>query len=371
MQQVPPNRSGTFPVDRSRWPVLMLVSLLGLLVPAPAAVAQQDFTLTEDDLWTAAEDVDPESPEGQLIEARRALADQDYTRAENLATRWLDRHRRHPLRPEAYLIRADARKFRGDEYQALFDYEYIARIYPGSDAFIVALEREFEIARQYAQGMRRKLWGMRIVDASEEAQELLIRVQERLPGSRLAEKAGMELADFYFRRGDMALAAEAYDLFTINYPNSEQISKARRRLIYAHLSSFKGPEYDAAGLHEARIKLQELKAVEPRTAEIVGADALLIRIDESDAAKLLENARWYRSTGDLISAELTIRRLVDRYPTTRATAQAMTLIERIKPDLPARTREQMPDYELIREGNRIAREAAGLDERDEDDGGAS
>ncbi|TVQ50743.1 MAG: outer membrane protein assembly factor BamD [Phycisphaerales bacterium] len=339
----------------------LLPGLLCLIVMISPLAAQQDFTLAEDDIWEAVEDVDPGSPEGQLIEARRALAERDYTRAENLATRWLDRHRRHPLRPEAYLIRADSKKFRGDEYEALFDYEYIARVYPGSDAFTIALEREFEIARQYAHGMRRKLWGMRIVNAADEAQELLIRIQERMPGSRLAERAGMELADFYFRRGEMTLAAEAYDLFTMNYPNSEQISKARRRLIYSHLASFKGPEYDAAGLHEARIRLQELKAVEPRTAEIVGADALLIRIDESDAAKLLENARWYRRTGDLISAELTIRRLVERYPTSRATAQAMDLIDRIKPNLPARTREQMPDYDLIREGNRIAREAAELD----------
>ena len=43
----------------------------------------------------------------------------------------------------------------------------------------------------------------------------------------------MELADFYFRRRDMPLAADAYDLFVQNYPRSRQVVKARLRLIYS------------------------------------------------------------------------------------------------------------------------------------------
>ena len=31
-----------------------------------------------------------------------------------------------------------------------------------------------------------------------------------MPGSRLAEEAGMQLADFYFNRRNMSLAADAY-----------------------------------------------------------------------------------------------------------------------------------------------------------------
>jgi outer membrane protein assembly factor BamD (BamD/ComL family) len=82
---------------------------------------------------------------------------------------------------------------------------------------------------------------MRLLDAGDVAEELLIRIQERLPGSRLAELAGIELADYYFARRKMDLAAEMYSIFLQNNPRSEFVSKARRRLIYAHLASFKGP----------------------------------------------------------------------------------------------------------------------------------
>ena len=53
---------------------------------------------------------------------------------------------RYPLsryRPDALLIRGDAIRAAGDEYEALFDYEEIARRYAGSDVFIPTLEREY------------------------------------------------------------------------------------------------------------------------------------------------------------------------------------------------------------------------------------
>lgn len=338
-----------------------MVNWLGrvVLVAAVAAAmcgdvaAQQVYRLTEDDHWAQMDVLEPGTPEWQLAEARKALAGGDHVRAINLATRWINQHPRHELLPEAYLIRGDAKVARDDLYKALFDYEYIARMYPGSEAFALALERQLDIATRFAHGERRRLWGLKIVSAHEDAQELLIRIQERMPGSRLAERAAMELGDFYFRRRDMPLAAEMYDIFLTNFPNSEHVSKARRRAIYAHLAGFKGPEYDAAGLAEAQLRLRELKVLEPRTAEQVGADALLVRIDESRAMKLLEQARWYLRTGDPIAAELTIRRLVKRHLGTVAAAEGLELVENILPRLPERVRAEAPDYDAIARGTAV------------------
>src|SRR5204863_5976466 len=140
------------------------------------------------------------------------------------------------LMPEAYLIRGDALQAQGDEYKALFDYEFVARTFTGSEAFITACQREFDIGKKYAHGLYRKFLGMRIVPADDEAEEIFIRVQERMPGSRLGEEAGMELADFYFDRRKMGLAADAYELFIQNYPHSTQLGKAAKRGIYAGLA---------------------------------------------------------------------------------------------------------------------------------------
>ena len=333
-----------------RPPFPWLAVLMILLAAAQAARGQETYRLADDDSWTAAEEVDPGSPQGQMAEARRALAAGDVIRAENLATQWIDRYSQHPMLPDAYLLRGDALMAQREYYKAAFDYEFIAKGFPGSEAFVTALERELEIAKLFGSGLKRKLWGMRIADASDEAEEMLIRIQERLYGSRLAEEAGMELGDFYFRRRNMSLAVEAYSLFIENYPDSEQINKARKRLIYAHLAGFKGPEFDATGLFNARAELVRLKALAPIASEEVGADALIGRIDESNARKLLHTTRWYLRTSDLIAAELTIRRLVERYPHTLAAADALRLIPDILPRLPQSVLEEGPDYSSLRAG---------------------
>jgi outer membrane protein assembly factor BamD (BamD/ComL family) len=326
---------------------LALVLALGAR-PAPVH-GQEVFELSDaDDTWVGETTIDPATPEGQLALARRALAAGDGQRAEFLATRWIDRYPQHPSMAQALLVRGDARRARRDYYKALFDYETIARQHPGSDVFITALERELEIAKMFATGTRRRLWGMRIIDASDEAEELLIRVQERLPGSRLAEQAGLALGDFYFTRRKMTLAAEMYSLFIENFPRSEHVGKARKRLIYAHLASFKGPEFDAGGLYEARTRLRQLKAVDPLVAQQMGADALLLRIDESIARKMFTTAQWYQSTGDVIAAELTIRHLVERYPRTVATVDALRLAPAIVARLPESIVAEAPDYEALR-----------------------
>lgn len=311
------------------------------------AEAQQTYILTDEDTWKPERAVDPTSPEGQLSEARRTLAAGDPERAEVLATQWIDRYPRHPLLPDAYLLRGDAKAAAGDEYKALFDYEYICRVFPGSETFVLACQRELEIAEQYANGRKRKQWGIRMASADEDAEELLIRIQERLPGSRLGEQAGMVLADYYFNKRQMGLAAEAYDLFILNYPQSALVDKARRRLIYSYLATFKGPEFSASGLYEARDRLKQLQVMQPADAQRMGADALLTRIDESDAAKMLSIAQYYFRTGEPISSEYTIRRLVKRYPRTSAAAEALRFVPQVIAQLPERMKASLPDYQAM------------------------
>ena len=316
---------------------------------ACGAFAQEDLKLSADDRWMPPADSDPESAAGQLRQAQLALARGDASRAQNLVTGWIDRFPADPLRAHALLLKGDAMLAQGDEFKALYDYEDLVRLYPGSDVFVTALQREFEISKAYANGLRRKFFGtFRWLNTDEEAQEILIRIQERLPGSELAEQAGMELADFYFRKRDMQLAGDAYDLFVQNYPRSRQVEKARLRLIYSLCAAYKGPLYDARGLFEASARLKELQTLDPITAERVGADALLVRIYESEASKLLSEAGWYEYMGDPISSELYIRRLVNKYPKSIAALLGLREIPIIFARLPPEVQKQCPDYPKLR-----------------------
>ncbi len=326
----------------------LLILLLSLLFGGGSARAQgTEYTLDDFDQWKPQAGPKPLDP--VLQQAQLALANNEPQRAKALAENFLEQNPLSPARAEALLIKGDSLLAMDNEWQALFAYEELARRYATTSVFVPALEREYEIARAYAYGLRRKFFGtFRLIDAGDDAQEILIRIQERLPGSELAEKAGMELADFYFRIRDMPLAADAYDLFVQNYPRSRQVVKAKLRLIYSYYAEFKGPQFEGKGLEEATARLKQLQADEPAVAQKIGADALLVRIYESEASRLKSQADWYIRVKDWIAAELMIRSLVKKYPNSIAAIEALRMVPEVIERLPLSITKQCPDYAALR-----------------------
>ena len=306
--------------------VLMLV-----LSPAGPMAAQETYELSDEGFEKVAEP-DPATPEGRLQAIRRALAEDRFKDAEKQAGRWIDDYPNHSSLPQAHLLRGDARAGRAYYFKALFDYEYIARVYPGSPEFAAALERELKIAQMFGRGLHRRLWGIRMIPAGDEAEELLIRIQERAPGSKLAERAGIELGDYYYRQSHMRLAADAYDLFQDNYPNSNWKQHAIEQQIKANLATFKGPRFDATGLLEAQRRLAEYKQRFPAGADQLGAEPLLGRIDESLAEKDFLVARWYERQGKLVSARYGYRRVIKDFAGSAAALKAMERLKELDPE---------------------------------------
>lgn len=325
--------------------MLRRAALFACFALAPAAPAQlREFRLGDDGRWVERVREAPSADEAAVADARRRIAEDNPDAALTILDEWIEGHRRtdHALLPEAYLLRGDARTAAGDEWWALFDYETLVKGFPGSPEFVTALERELEIAVRYVNGLRRKQWGMRWVGAVNDGEELLVRVQERLPGSRLAERAAIELADSYHRRNELEQAAEMYAILLRRYPRSEYRRRAMVRLVDTQVRRFHGPKYDARGLREARDLVEDFRASWPADADQAGLNEdLLNRIDEQLAAQVLERARFYDRRGDPVSSRFTLRRVIEKHPgTVAATTALQTLRDRgwaFEPSTPAPT----------------------------------
>ncbi|HYE01611.1 MAG TPA: outer membrane protein assembly factor BamD [Phycisphaerales bacterium] len=313
---------------------LLLLIVLVSVVRCPGARAQvHEYTLDpEAGQWVRqTPDPDPGTDEAVIAETRELLAAGRYSEAYRRIHPWVESNERsdHPALAEAFVLRGDALTAVGREYKALYDYEAVIKGFPATPQYVRAVERELEIGTRYVNGLRRRLLGMRIVNATDVGEELLIRVQERLPSSRLAERAGIELADYYYRVSDMEMAAEAYRLFIENYPRSAYLPKAMKRRIYANIARFKGPEYDASPLIDATVLVRRFAMMYPAEAEKAGLDdALVARLNESAAAEMFTTARWYLRTGDPVSARYTLGRLIEAHPRTASAQMALDLMER-------------------------------------------
>lgn len=313
-----------------------------------AAYGQELYELSADG-WKQQATPDPQTPRGQMAAIRRALAaaadadsrgesrrsDRLAKEALALASTFIDEHPNDPLIPEAYLRRGDALVLLGRYYKSLFDYEFIAQAFPQSDVFFPTLEREYEVARLLINGQRIRFLGLPILSARSDGEELLVRIQERAPGSPIGEKASLALSDYYFDSGVMDQAAIAYELFLENYPQSTRKEWAMLRLIQANLARFRGPRFDTTGLIEARQRLEEYRLAFPAAADRIGAEALEVRIDESLALRDLTNAGWYETRGLRISAAVLYRRIIDEFPQTAAARTAVTRLRGLDVDLTA------------------------------------
>ena len=303
-----------------------LQAILALTCLGSASVFAQEQYDLEDGQWEKQAALDPATPQGQLQTIRQALAQDDGERAGELIDQWIESHPEHALGSQAHLLRGDTRVAQQHYFESLFDYEHVIRQYPASLEFQEALEREYNLAKLFASGVKRRLWGMRFLSAAGEAEEIFIRIQERSPGSELGELASIALGDFYFDRAQMVSAAEAYQLFLDNYPRSEHVQRAMLQLIRTNLATFKGSAFDPTGLIEAAQRIKTFGDRFPVAAERAGTDALLVRIDESLASKMLYTAQWYQKRGRRIGAIHTYRRIIKDYPRT---AMAQTAIDRL------------------------------------------
>jgi outer membrane protein assembly factor BamD (BamD/ComL family) len=303
--------------------LLALAAVAGVNLPASG---QEEATLSGDTWVESGSSVlDPD-----LARARELLARDEPAEAKAILTPWIRAHEYsdHPELPEAYLLRGDAKLMAGDEYEALYDYEAIAKRFYGTPAFPRAIERESEIATRYIHGLRRKWMGwLRLEGARSLGEELLIRVQERMPGSQLAETAALELADYYYKRRDLPMAADMYGIIAESYPESPYRRYAALREIYANIAGYKGPRYDRSALVETGILIEDFQARYPADAEQAGVTAELTAwVDESAATHLLDTAKWYLRRGDEASARFTLRRLVRDNPRSAAAAEAVRVM---------------------------------------------
>lgn len=259
----------------------------------------------------------------------RLLARRQHGRARKLVLNWLRNNRGAPDRDRGVFLLAEAYYQYGDRIRAFYHLDELLDLHPESRLFYPALEKQYEIADGFLRGYKRRLLGMPLLGAQEEAIDMLFRIQERAPGSPLAERALLRTADYYYDRGEYELAADAYREYARSYPRSPVIPRVKLRQAFASLAQFRGRYYDATPLIDARAQLEGLQASFPEMAEEEGVESVLRRIDATMADKLYWTGNFYRRTNEPRAAAYMFRYLISRYPGSPEAERARARLEQL------------------------------------------
>lgn len=300
----------------------LLLSLL--LATSTAALAAPQSWELQNGQWRPVANAATTHPisDPTLDRAEQLLAHTGYTAANNILLDWLKHNKKSPLRDRALLLLAESYYQSGDRLVAFYECDDLMDNYPESPLYYRALEMQYKIAEAFLDGYKRRLFGMAVLGAEGEAVEMLYRIQQRSPGSTLAEKALLRTADYYYATSQFDLSADTYTAYVRQYPRSPMVPRARLRSAFSSLAQFRGLKYDATPLVDARAQLIDLAMAYPELAKQENLEDVIQRIDKSFARKLLDIADFYRRTHDPASAVYEYRFLIQSYPNTPEAEQA-------------------------------------------------
>ena len=294
---------------------------------APAVVAQQEqyrerqVLDPESDEWVEEPLADRSEPADDLDQARHYLAAGNYRKAQRLLKKWTEENPEHERYYEGLYLLGEAEFEREHFYQAYEAYEVVADA-TGGELFYQSLRREMDVARAFLSGEKRIVWKILYLPAYDDGIEILDRIWERVPGTRLGELALKLKADYFFAVGDVDLAQDEYVNLTREYPNGRYVQLAMLRGAEAAAAAFPGIKFDDRALLDAQVRYQQLRSTFPPYAERERVADRLEGIRQQRAEKDLDTARWYERTKQAGAAEYYYRLVLKDWPDTLAGGEA-------------------------------------------------
>ena len=304
---------------------------------------------------------EPGTAAGDLAAARASFAERRHKKARRLIKTWQKTYgMASELYPEALLLQARTEKALREYYQA---YELLDRLlgeFRSTEVADDAAVELFNIAEVYLSGVRRKLWGMRLLNASDLALDILDRISTEFAGTRLAELSLKAKADYFFDRGDFTLAELEYARLLQDYPESQYRRYAMKHSADAALASFTGVRFDDASLVEAEERYRAYARQYPDHAGREGVNLILHGIRERRAEKEFEIGLYYRRIGQLQAARFYFESVRAHWPDTAAAAKATGALA--GPSAPPATPAQEPATPVPTTPDNEPREAADAQE---------
>lgn len=310
------------------------------MLAAVAWAEPQVSELTDQGWQDVAKPTSRPASDPALDRAEELLAHNQYNLAKKIALRWVLDHKDSPLRDRGLYLVAEAFFQYGDRIKSFYYLDELMDEYPESSYFYRALEKQYEIADAYLRGYKRRFMLIPLFSAEDEAIEMLYRIQQRSPGSPLAEKALLRTADYYYSSGDYELAADAYAAYARNYPRSPALPQTRLRQAFSAYAQFRGLRFDPTELVNARAQLVDLIQAYPDLAARDNLPAIIARIDQTLAEKIYVTAEYYRRTSQPKGAVWNYRYLIESYPDEPAADLARKRLEKMPADALAGLRPQ-------------------------------
>ena len=166
---------------------------------------------------------------------------------------------------------------------------------------------------------------------TDEAVEMLYRIQERSPGSPLAELPPETHGRLLLQHLAVRPRARCLQHLRAILPTKPGCSAGSIGAAFASLAEFRGPLFDATPLIDARTQFKEIETQYPDLAADANVSGWIDRIDADLANKAYNTGRFYQRTNHLGGAVFMYRYVLGTYPNSHEAELAQRALAMMPP----------------------------------------
>ncbi len=190
----------------------------------------------------------------------------------------------------------------GDLERAFKEYgNYISK-YPSGKEFDTVVEHQFNIATAFLNGERRKVFGVKTFSSLERAQKMFEEIIKNAPYSKFAPLSQFNIGMVHEKRGEYPEAADAYQTAVDKYPNEDIAADAQYQIGYVQKIMLDKGSNDHAARQKAHDAFEDFTVRYPQSEKLAQARENLKELSGADLKKTLSVAQFYEKTKKYKSA---------------------------------------------------------------------
>lgn len=275
-------------------------------------------------VYRAGEGWSSESEEGEVVEA---TASAQLQKAQDLESKsdWkgaLEAYRglvrKYPssgVAPKSQLKVAELYEKIGDYEHAFDAYGKFITAYPKAEEFDKAVEAQFDIAKRFLEGERRRLFGVKTFSSMEKAQNMFEAIVKNAPYSKYAPLSQYNIGQALEKQSKYPEAVAAYQEVTVKYPNDSVAVDAMYQIGYVYFKQSR-EAYDPAARTKARDAFEDFIARYPNSEKVPQAKEDIKTLTGKETNGVLAIAKYYDKSKNYKAAVIYYNQVIKLQPGT-------------------------------------------------------
>ncbi len=266
--------------------------------------------------WTNPKYATKDFPKDQFDWSMDFFTKKNYKRAIKEFRKLVDNFPRSKYAAEAQFYIGESYMEFKKYYTAYLEYQKAIEKYPGTKRINDIIERQLQIANHYYYAKEKSFAGITIPKDYSICIDIYSQIVKSAPYADKADHAQFFLAESYRAIGKFEEAIDAYNKLIDKYSSSKFIVEAKYKIALSHSSGSLGASYDSKETEKAIDEFTEFSKKHGETARAVEAKQEMGDLQNKNAEKIYDIARFYERGGNYDAALLYYEDIIKKYPET-------------------------------------------------------